>query len=140
MKIKLTDANKIKIEAILKEVNGRADAHTYTRFGDLLGVAHRAEKTLINLGLAKSNHKGAFYVSESGNETPSAYKYPHVITSVKIERFSTGWFIVGAFQDELWPRQAPSQSVYITDEQETLILQKLRSQYKVIKLTEEVVA
>ena len=53
--IKICEKNAPAIEAALREVNGKAEEYTFTRFTELLGIIAAAEVRALNLlGLKKN--------------------------------------------------------------------------------------
>ena len=66
MKIFISTQNSEKIETALKEVNGRATTHAYTRYSEIEACAKDFRKKLRELGLVVSQCVGATYLSVSG--------------------------------------------------------------------------
>ncbi len=66
MKIKVSDDNAAKIQAVLDAVNGRSNEHTYRVYGDIAALAVAADTRRADLRLSKREAKGIQVVSVSG--------------------------------------------------------------------------
>jgi hypothetical protein len=93
MKIKIDETHRDVIENALKEVNGTAQAHTFTTFEDLQEVSERAEQRISEFGLAKTHRPGARAGAVSCGPLPSAYRGEAAATIVEIERGHDAWFL-----------------------------------------------
>jgi len=58
--IKITQANAQKIEAVLREINLKSTAHTYTRFDQIEALIVDAESRLTSLLKAKNILRALF--------------------------------------------------------------------------------
>jgi hypothetical protein len=94
--IKIEDKNALKIEALLRKVNGKSTAHTFNKFEEIKVLVDSAEKRLESVLGGKSHFADAQVLATSGKELPNAYKYLRVTTEVMLHRKSTGWFIMNA--------------------------------------------
>ena len=101
LKIKVTEANRAKIEAALHEVNGKATRHAFTDFSEVEDVADFAELKLAELKLPKNLRAGAIWSETSGSPVANAYKGNRLGTKITLERISTGWALVSIKQATL---------------------------------------
>lgn len=95
-------ALRVQVEKALKDVNGRAEGHTYTTIHDINDLVKDAESRLNALDLPKPQRVGAFFYSTSGADVPSAYKYSRAATRVGLERRASGWFLVSISADTIY--------------------------------------
>ena len=103
--IKISPKNAAAIVAALKAINGRADRHAFTTFGEVEGLADTAESRLAKTMLPKTNHKGARLIAISGVAVSNAYAKKartRAATCVELERRSTGWFITAIRADTVY--------------------------------------
>ena len=91
MKIKVSDDNAAKIQAVLDAVNGRSNEHTYRVYGDIAALAVAADTRRADLRLSKREAKGIQVVSVSGDAVPSSYKWRRNATRVELTYCATGW-------------------------------------------------
>jgi len=103
--IKITAANTEAINAALKAVNGKATIHTFTHAWEIAGLVNAADAELARIQLPKTMHVGAKYHAVSGDKVSNSYAKKagtRIATNVRLERRSTGWFLVGIEADEVW--------------------------------------
>ncbi len=122
MKIRIdqqaTDQNRAtndKIRAALDPINGKAESFTITSWGELREFAKNAEAQLAML--PKAERKGASATCTPAGPTANCYKYSAVSTTVTIERFATGWFLVAAARSEVYPKSPERCNITITEAQ-----------------------
>lgn len=94
MKIKTTEIEKIA-EAIIK-AEGKATARTITA-EEVRRASEWAEEELESLGLPKKTRIGAKYELSPEN-VPNSYKFAPDSTVVRMERGSSGWFVISIFR------------------------------------------
>lgn len=103
--IKVIDQNKAAIEAALKDVNGKAEAHTFTTYEAIRLAAMQAEGRLLAL-LTKKLAPGAIWRETSGQPVSNAYAKkswgPRVGTFIELHRRSTDWFLVKVEPHSVW--------------------------------------
>ena len=115
MKINLN--NKEKIEAALAAVNGKADSHTFTTARQLALVVEEAEAELRKSHLPVKSLPGAVVLATSGTPVANSYKRPRKATGVRLERTSTGWFLIGLGSREIYPNEGGNVDICITSDQ-----------------------
>lgn len=117
--IKIADQNKAAIEAALKDVNGKAEAHTFTTYEAVRLAAMQAEGRLLAM-LTKKLAPGAIWRETSGQPVSNAYAKkswgPRVGTLIELHRRSTGWFLVKAASHPAW-KEGGSGRLYLTTAQ-----------------------
>lgn len=128
-KVAIKEKNAEKIENMLKEANGNAEAHTYTVFQDVAVEANHAENSLKNILLPKNFYKGAHYLSISGEKLPNAYKYSRKVTRIVLERGSKDWFLTEVKSLEQLPNQGKFQALIVTEEQDREAVKRFREKY-----------
>ncbi|MEI6793897.1 MAG: hypothetical protein WCL05_01510 [Verrucomicrobiota bacterium] len=131
MKIKITIENKAAIEAALKAVNGRAESHAYTTWGELAGLATDAETRLAAL-LAKKDWQGARLTATSGDKVPSAYKYSRSATHVEIERGASAWFLTYVSAGRIYASGGGAH-LTLTAAQDAEAVTRLRARYHIAR-------
>lgn len=129
--IKITVENSAAIETALKEVNGKATAHAYTRAYDILALADRADANLDKLGIPKAIRPGARYISESGERLPARYRYTAQTTRVVIQRRSSAWWLIEVQPSSLYPKSNPFRQMVLTSAQDEKAIEALRRAYMV---------
>lgn len=127
--IKITDT--AAITAALAEVNGKANAHTYTHAHQLAGIAAEAEAELEALGIPKKHRAGARYAAQSGSRLPNAYKHGAITTVVTISRNNSGWKVEKISQATLYPNCTPRELLLLTPAQDAIAISNLRKCYSV---------
>lgn len=84
----IKDANKAKIEEMIKKVEGRSTARTIS-YNDIVSDIECIEK---ELGIPKSHMVGIVAnVDTNSQDFPNAYKYTPMSTQYVIERKPSGW-------------------------------------------------
>ena len=130
--IKITEANAAAIEAALKQVNGRAEQHAYTTFGEIENLAAAAEKKLLGL-VFKKDAAGASYRETSGGKVPNSYKQSRNATSVTLIRKSAGWYLASATATTVWGDGGGNGSLTLTQEQAEAAVAIFKKQFRVAK-------
>lgn len=115
--IAIIEKNRAAIEAALASVNGKAQAHTYTSYAEIAGMAETAEAALSAINLPKASRAGAVWKEISGAEVAKSYRNPRQATSVRLIRRSAGWHIVTAKAVTIWQEGGGKGSLYITEAQ-----------------------
>jgi len=131
MKINLGKAQHIK-EA-LAAVNGAATKHAFTNADELMSVAHEAEQRLQRLLLPRSYWAGVQVTAFSGAPTAKAYRYPRRGTWIKLRRGAKDWFLVGIDEVTLHPQDGGKVVLFLTGEQERVVIDRVKSQYHVYR-------
>jgi len=134
--INIQGKNSEKINAVLLEVNGRANSHTITRAWEIRDIADAANDYLADLGLSKSKMVGAKVSFTSGGDVPNAYKWQRKVTHVELECRKSGWFLNSIEVIEIWGN-APKPAYLLTSEQDGIVIAKTRSAYLVIPALEQ---
>jgi len=133
--IKITQSNSKKIEEVLREVNLRSTAHTYTCFDDIEALVVDAESRLINLVGSKKNFVGAMFDAASGAAVPNSYKYSRDATSVTLTRKLTGWFLTDVVSTVIY-KDAGKKILRLTEDQDAIACEKVRANYSIQSLSE----
>ena len=129
MKIKITEANRQKIHALLVEINGKSVSHTASA-QNIFDLAKSAEIKLTQFDIAKKYRVGAKAFSMSGGSVPNAYKYSRVVNSYDIERGSADWFLIAAVKIDNWGN-ASKDKLSLTPFQRDIAVHKFTSQFSV---------
>jgi len=130
MKIKISTENKDKIEAALREVNGRSEAHAYTSYAEVAALAESAEKEMEEL-LYRKDWKGARWEETSGAKVANSYKGTRNGTKVTLDRGSKDWFLVAAVQVSVFNSGGGSGHLYLTPKQDEATKKRLAERYQV---------
>ena len=115
--MKINIKNKDKIEAILDEVNGKSERHTFTTAVRIQMLLEAVENRLRNSNLVKKDMIGTFVIATSGKPVSSSYKYERRATRVEFERTSTGWFMTRVRPIEIRPNEGGAVHIHLTWEQ-----------------------
>jgi len=110
--IKVTRNNATAIEAALREVNGKATAHTFSDYFEIEATATEAERRLSELGIAKSRHVGARLACTSGGAYAKKGAL-RVVTRIAIERRQSGWYLTKVSREWFQQGGGPGQ-LYVT--------------------------
>jgi hypothetical protein len=129
--IKITEKNSAAIVAALAAVNGKATAHAWTTFGDIDYLARVAEVKLLDLVGSQKAAVGASFRATSGSKVANSYKYSRSGTAVTLERRSTGWFLVHAAEQTLYPNTGGDRRLVLTQAQDAKAVEVLRSTYMI---------
>ena len=129
MKIKITEANRLKIHALLVEINGKSVSHTASA-QNIFDLAGLMEVRLDKLNIAKKDRAGAKASGMSGGDVPNAYKYSRIVNTYTIERKSSDWFLIDAQRDEVWGN-ASKDKLSLTVAQRDIAVSKFTAQFSV---------
>ena len=129
MKIKITEANRQKIHALLVEINGKSVSHTASA-QNIFDLAYLMEVRLDKFSIAKKDRGGAIASGMSGGNVPTAYKYSRVVNTYTIERGSAGWFLIGINKIDNWGNASKDQ-LSLTPAQRDIAVSKFTAQFAV---------
>ena len=122
MKIIINEKNIDRIEAAIKEAEGRATCRTITA----REVLRTAEEITRKLGISKKNLVGVkAEVDSNAQKLPNAYKWNAESTHFSIEAVASGWALTGIWRDDLWQRNNTVRIV-LTETAEQAILAKYK--------------
>jgi len=133
--IKITQANAQKIEAVLREINLKSTAHTYTRFDQIEALIVDAESRLTSLLKAKKHFTGAIFDAISGAAVKNAYKYSRDATRVTLVRKAGGWYLADAVSTVIY-KEGGKKILSLASDQDVIACQAVRNQYSVQSLSE----
>lgn len=133
--IRITKSNAAAIEAALKDVNGRAEAHVYSTYGEIEALAKEAEARLESLGLPKATHRsGSRWIETSGGAVANSYAkkgLSRTATRVTLSRRPTGWFLWSAEVAMIGASGGGKGALILTIEQDAEAVRRLRASYSV---------
>ena len=129
MKIKITEANRLKIHALLVEINGKSVSHTASA-QNIFDLAELMEVRLDKFSIAKKDRGGAIASGMSGGDVPNAYKYSRIVNSYDIERGASDWFLVAAVKIDNWGNAAKPR-LSLTPAQRDIAVSKFTAQFAV---------
>lgn len=138
MKIKIVEANRLKIHALLGKINGKSLSHI-ANAQNIFDLADLMEVRLNKLDIAKKDRAGATASGMSGGDVPSAYKYSRIVTTYTIERGSAHWFLIAANKIDHWSNARKNQ-LSLTPAQRDIAVSKFTAQFFVQKVVELAVA
>ena len=131
---KITRANSQKIEAVLREVNLKSTAHTYTRFDQIEALIVDAESRLTSLLKAKKHFTGAVFEATSGFGVCNSYKYSRDATRITLVRKAGGWYLIDAISAVIY--QAEGKKILrLTESQDAIVYKKVRTNYSLQSLS-----
>ena len=132
--IKITQANAQKIEAVLREINLKSTAHTYTRFDQIEALIVDAESRLTGLLKSKKHFTGAIFDATSGFGVCNSYKYSREATCVTLVRKAGGWYLIDAISAVIY--QAEGKKILrLTESQDAIVYKKVRTNYSLQSLS-----
>ena len=129
MKIKITEANRVAINALLDKINGKSVSHTASA-QNIFDLAEVMEVRLDKLKIAKKDRSGAIASGMSGGDVPNAYKYSRIVNSYHIERGASDWFLIAANKIDNWGN-ASKDNLSLTPAQRDIAVHKFTSQFSV---------
>jgi len=138
MKIKITEANRVAINALLGKINGKSWLHTAFH-KHIFDLAESNENNLEKFNIAKKDRRGAIASGMSGGNVPSAYKYSRIVNIYTIERGATNWFLVAAKKVDCWGNASKDQLI-LTPAQRDIAVSKFTAQFSVQAVVELAVA
>lgn len=138
MKIKITEANRVAINALLDKINGKSYSHTAFH-KHIFDLAESSELQLDKFDIAKKDRSGAIASGMSGGNVPSAYKYSRVVNTYTIERGSADWFLIAANKIDNWGN-ASKNKLSLTPAQRDIAVHKFTSQFLVQAVVSAVAA
>tara|TARA_R110000822_G_scaffold21722_8_gene68731 strand:+ start:1980 stop:2432 length:453 start_codon:yes stop_codon:yes gene_type:complete len=130
MKIKIAQQNATKIYEALAAVNGKALSFTISSYSAVAAYAAAVETMLEQSQLPKAERNGVVAQIRPSGPSASAYKYPARSTTIRLERGPKDWFLVGASETTVYPREAKSIAVTISPAQRDTIAQKALAGYR----------
>jgi hypothetical protein len=138
MKIKIVEANRRSINALLGEINGKALAHT-AHDKHIFELAELMEMRLHKFSIAKKDRAGAKASGMSGGNVPISYKYNRIVNTYAIERGATDWFLIDAECIGVWG-SASKDRLSLTLVQRDIAVSKFTAQFSVQPVVELAVA
>ena len=138
MKIKIVEANRVAINALLDKINGKSYSHTAFH-KHIFDLAESSELQLDKFDIAKKDRSGAIASGMSGGNVPSAYKYSRIVNTYTIERGSAGWFLIAANKIDNWGN-ASKDNLSLTPAQRDIAVHKFTSQFSVQAVVSAVAA
>jgi len=138
MKIKIVEANRVAINALLDKINGKSYSHTAFH-KHIFDLAASSELQLEKFEIAKKDRSGATASGMSGGNVPSAYKYSRIINDYTIERGSSDWFLIAVSKYANYGNAAKPR-LSLTTVQRDIAVSKFTSQFSVQPVVEMAVA
>ena len=129
MKIKITEANRVAINALLEKINGKSVSHTASA-QNIFDLAYLMEVRLDKFSIAKKDRGGAIASGMSGGNVPSAYKYSRIVNTYTIERGSSAWFLISIDKFQNWGNASKDQ-LSLTPAQRDIAVSKFTAQFSV---------
>jgi hypothetical protein len=121
MKIIVKEANADRINAAIKEAEGRATARTITA----KDVISAAEKITRRLDISKTALKGvSAHVDAWAQDFPRAYKYTPESTQFDLIHTGSGWALVNVDRDRTHGARDAAQ-IRLTDAARAAVLDKV---------------
>ena len=138
MKIKIVEANRVAINALLDKINGKSYSHTAFH-KHIFDLAASSELQLEKYDIAKKDRSGAIASGMSGGNVPTAYKYSRAVNTYIIERGSADWFLIAANKIDNWGN-ASKDNLSLTPAQRDIAVHKFTSQFSVQAVVSAVAA
>ena len=138
MKIKIVEANRVAINALLDKINGKSYSHTAFH-KHIFDLAESSELQLEKFDIAKKYRSGAIASGMSGGNVPTAYKYSRIVNTYTIERGSAAWFLVSIEKFQNWGN-ASKDKLSLTPFQRDIAVHKFTSQFSVQAVVSAVAA
>lgn len=130
--LKITEANRAALAAVLAEVNGKASSHTFTTFEHLYLLANDAEcKLHFGFEIPATRRAGASLYAVSGEPVAARYRSGRAGTAVTLERKPSGWYLVGCAAVTLYPDHGGKRVLTLTPAQDEEIVRRVRQGYRV---------
>ena len=129
MKIKIVEANRVAINALLDKINGKSYSHTAFH-KHIFDLAASSELQLEKYDIAKKDRSGATASGMSGGNVPSAYKYSRIINDYTIERGSSDWFLIAVSKYANYGNAAKPR-LSLTPAQRDIAVAKFTAQFSV---------
>ena len=129
MKIKIVEANRVAINALLDKINGKSYSHTAFH-KHIFDLAASSELQLEKYDIAKKDRSGAIASGMSGGNVPSAYKYSRIINDYTIERKSSDWFLIAVSKYANYGNSAKPR-LSLTPAQRDIAVAKFTAQFSV---------
>ena len=134
MRIKITEANRVAINALLDKINGKS--YTHTAFHKhIFDLAESSEAQLEKFNIAKKDRSGAKASGMSGGNVPNAYKYSRIVNTYEIERGASDWFLVAVKRVDVWGN-ASKDRLCLTPAQRDIAVSKFSAQFSVQPVVE----
>jgi len=128
--IKICTKNSAAIEAALAAVNGRANAHAYTTYGEIEEIAERSEARVVEWVGAKKRTVGARVVSCSSTAVPASYSgFRRAATGVTLECRATGWFLTDIIRVDVTQAGGGADRLFLSRGQADCATARLNSQF-----------
>lgn len=129
MKIKITEANRVAINALLDKINGKSYSHTAFH-KHIFDLAESSELQLDKFDIAKKDRSGATASGMSGGNVPTAYKYSRIVNTYTIKRGASAWFLVSIDKFQNWGNASKNQ-LSLTPAQRDIAVSKFTAQFSV---------
>lgn len=129
MRIKITEANRVAINALLDKINGKSYSHTAFH-KHIFDLAESSELQIKKFEIAKKDRSGATASGMSGGNVPSAYKYSRIVNTFQIVRGTSDWFLIDVKRVEIYGN-ASKNRLSLTPAQRDIALAKFTAQFLV---------
>lgn len=129
MRIKITEANRVAINALLDKINGKSYSHTAFH-KHIFDLAKLSELQIEKFEIAKKDRSGATASGMSGGNVPSAYKYSRIVNTFQIVRGTSDWFLIDVKRVEIYGN-ASKNWLSLTPAQRDIALAKFTAQFSV---------
>ena len=136
--MKITEANRVAINALLDKINGKSYSHTAFH-KHIFDLAESSELQLDKFDIAKKDRSGAIASGMSGGNVPTAYKYSRIVNTYTIERGASAWFLVSIDKIDNWGN-ARKDNLFLTPAQRDIAVHKFTSQFSVQAVVSAVAA
>ena len=127
--MKITEANRVAINALLDKINGKSYSHTAFH-KHIFDLAESSELQLNKFDIAKKDRSGAIASGMSGGNVPTAYKYSRIVNTYTIERRASAWFLVSIDKIDNWGNAAKPH-LSLTPAQRDIAVSKFTAQFSV---------
>jgi hypothetical protein len=88
--VRVVEEEGAKIEAVLKDANGKARRHTFTTAKEIAAIVCGAVESLDVAGVTLKQRAGTIIEATSGGKLPNSYKNSRLVTRVEIRFGSNG--------------------------------------------------
>ena len=138
MKIKITEENRVAINALLDKINGKSYSHTAFH-KHIFDLAESSELQLDKFDIAKKDRSGAIASGMSGGNVPTAYKYSRIVNTYTIKRGASAWFLVSIDKFQNWGNAAKPH-LSLTPAQRDIAVSKFTAQFSMQAVVQAVAA
>lgn len=129
MKINIVDKNFEKINAALKNINGKSTSHTFNDVSEFRFKLKGIKQNLLDIIGSQLAANLSIIEITSSSPVSSSYKHTRIANKIIILYKNKNFYIIDILRISIFPDQGGTIKYYLTAEQDEIAVKKLRKKY-----------